>query len=63
MDVVPLRVLAQQIKTEIHEPQARSFSAAFLQLCEGKSNWNRGSNPSHSDVRYGLTNSWMMCSV
>lgn len=36
MDVVPLRVLAQQIRTEIHEPQALSFSAAFLQLCGGK---------------------------
>lgn len=32
MDVVPFRVLAQQIRTEIHEPQARSF----LQLCGGK---------------------------
>lgn len=36
MDVFPLHVLAQQIKTEIHEPQTHSFSAAFLQLCGGK---------------------------
>lgn len=50
MDIDPLRVLAQQIRTEIHEPQARSF----LQLCDGKIQLEQVL------VRYGLTNSWMI---